>query len=68
MGLSLPHLIVVLTVALLLFGTKRLRNIGSDLGEAIKGFKKAMNNEEKPEELEKKLEGKPENSETKNQD
>lgn len=64
MGLSLPHLIVVLTVALLLFGTKRLRNIGSDLGEAVKGFKKAMHDEAKPEELEKK----PEDTQPKNQD
>ncbi len=48
MGLSLPHLIVVLAVALLLFGTKRLRNIGSDLGEAVRGFKKAMHEEETP--------------------
>ena len=46
MGFSLPHLIVVLVVALLLFGTKRLRNIGNDLGAAVKGFKKAMNDEE----------------------
>ena len=58
MGLSLPHLIVVLVVILLLFGTKRLRNIGNDLGEAVKGFKKSMQDENKnetpPEELEKK--------------
>ncbi len=64
MGFSLPHLIVVLTVALLLFGTKRLRNIGGDLGAAIKGFKKAINDEAKPEELEKK----PEDSQTKDKD
>lgn len=40
---STGHLIVVLVVILLLFGTKRLRTAGGDLGAAIKGFKKAMN-------------------------
>jgi sec-independent protein translocase protein TatA len=47
MGFSLPHLIVVLVVVLLLFGTKRLRHIGSDLGAAVKGFKKAMHETDK---------------------
>jgi sec-independent protein translocase protein TatA len=36
-------LIVVLLIALVLFGTKKLRSIGSDLGAAVKGFKSAMN-------------------------
>ena len=36
-------LIVVLLIALVIFGTKRLRSIGSDLGAAVKGFKSAMN-------------------------
>ncbi len=35
-------LLVILAVILLVFGTKRLRSIGSDLGAAVKGFKKAM--------------------------
>ncbi len=42
MGFSLPHLLVVLVIALLVFGTKRLKNIGEDLGGAIKGFKKSL--------------------------
>ncbi len=42
MGLSLPHLLVVLVIAILVFGTKRLKNIGEDLGGAIKGFRKAL--------------------------
>lgn len=42
MGFSIPHLLVVLAIAILVFGTKRLRNLGSDLGGAIKGFKTAM--------------------------
>ena len=44
------ELIVILVIALIVFGTKRLRNIGGDLGGAIKNFKDAMNDEVKPEE------------------
>ena len=36
------HLIVLVIVVALVFGTKKLRNVGEDLGEAIKGFKKGM--------------------------
>jgi sec-independent protein translocase protein TatA len=42
-------LIVVLLIALVIFGTKRLRSIGSDLGAAVKGFKSAMNDGESEE-------------------
>jgi sec-independent protein translocase protein TatA len=42
MGLSIWHLLMVLFIVALLFGTKRLRNIGGDLGSAIKSFKTAM--------------------------
>jgi sec-independent protein translocase protein TatA len=42
MGFSIPHLLVVLAIAILVFGTKRLRNLGGDLGGAIKGFRNAM--------------------------
>lgn len=49
MGFSIPHLIVVLVIILLLFGTKRLRNLGSDLGGALKGFKEAMGDSKKEE-------------------
>lgn len=42
MGFSLWHLLVVLIIVLLLFGTKRLRSIGSDLGGAVKGFRDSM--------------------------
>ncbi len=41
-GLSIWHWIIVLVVVLLVFGTKRLRNAGKDLGEAVKGFKEGM--------------------------
>ncbi|MER2296157.1 twin-arginine translocase TatA/TatE family subunit [Pseudomonas promysalinigenes] len=40
------HWIVLLIVVVLVFGTKKLKNFGSDLGESIKGFRKAMNEEE----------------------
>jgi len=40
------HWIVLLVVVVLVFGTKKLKNLGSDLGESIKGFRKAMNEEE----------------------
>jgi sec-independent protein translocase protein TatA len=42
MGFSIPHLLVVLAIVIVVFGTKRLRNLGSDLGGAIKGFKDAV--------------------------
>jgi sec-independent protein translocase protein TatA len=45
-GLSPVHLLIVLGIALVIFGTKRLRTIGSDLGAAVKGFKKAMDDGE----------------------
>lgn len=40
------HWIVLLVVVVLVFGTKKLKNFGGDLGESIKGFRKAMNEEE----------------------
>jgi sec-independent protein translocase protein TatA len=42
MGVSITQLVIVLVIVLVLFGTKRLRNIGGDLGGAIKGFRSAM--------------------------
>lgn len=42
MGFSIPHLLVVLAIVIVVFGTKRLRNLGSDLGGAIKGFRSAL--------------------------
>lgn len=46
-GISIWQLLIVLVIVLLLFGTKRLKNIGSDLGNAVKGFKGAMSDGEK---------------------
>ena len=42
MGISITQLMIVLVIVLVLFGTKRLRNLGGDLGTAIKGFRSAM--------------------------
>ena len=45
-GLGIPVLLVILAIVLLIFGPKRLKNIGSDLGSAIKGFRKAVTDED----------------------
>ena len=58
MGISIWQLLIVLVIVLLLFGTKKLRNLGADLGGAVKGFKGAMKDgseeaaEQQPEKLE----------------
>ncbi|MDR5170277.1 Sec-independent protein translocase subunit TatA [Methylobacillus pratensis] len=40
---SIWHWLIVLAIVVLIFGTKRLRNLGSDVGGAVKGFKEAVN-------------------------
>ncbi|NJD00130.1 twin-arginine translocase TatA/TatE family subunit [Candidatus Erwinia dacicola] len=45
-GITLPHLLIIAVLVVLLFGTKKLRSLGSDLGLSIKGFKKAMSDED----------------------
>jgi len=50
MGISIWQLLIVLVIVLLLFGTKKLRNIGSDLGGAIRGFRSSMKESGKEEE------------------
>ena len=49
-GISVTQLVILLVIVMLVFGTKRLRNIGSDLGSAVKGFRKGI--EEEPEDKE----------------
>ena len=49
MGIGMRELVVILLVVLLLFGAKKLRTIGSDLGAAVRGFKKSMNEGEEEE-------------------
>ncbi|MBB3191111.1 Sec-independent protein translocase subunit TatA [Halomonas cerina] len=46
-GISIWQLLIVLGIIILIFGTKKLRNVGGDLGGAVKGFKKAMHDEDK---------------------
>lgn len=53
MGFSIPHLLVVLAIVMVVFGTKRLRHLGSDLGGAIKGFRDAMSEGETEQKLSK---------------
>lgn len=56
MGISIWQLLIIVAIVVLLFGTKKLKTLGSDSGESIKGFKKAMNEDEpvKPQVSEKK--------------
>ena len=44
-GISIWQLLIVLAIIILIFGTKKFKNIGSDLGGAVKGFKKAINDD-----------------------
>lgn len=46
MGLSVPSIILILVIVILLFGTSKLKNMGSDLGSALKGFKKAVSEDD----------------------
>jgi len=47
-GLSIWHWLIVLLIVALVFGTKKLRNIGNDLGSAVKGFKEGMREGDAP--------------------
>ncbi len=44
-GISIWQLLIVAVIVILLFGTKKLRNVGTDLGSAVKGFKKAVSDD-----------------------
>lgn len=46
MSINVWNLLIIVALVVLLFGTKKLRTLGSDLGESIKGFKKAMKEDE----------------------
>jgi sec-independent protein translocase protein TatA len=45
-GISIWQLLIILAIVVMLFGTKRLRSLGGDLGEAIKGFRSSMSSED----------------------
>ena len=76
-GISIWQLLIVLAIIVLLFGTKKLRGMGGDLGGAVKGFKKAMSDdqnaekqasEDKTEHIEKSAESTPIDSSSKTKD
>ncbi|HEY7672981.1 MAG TPA: twin-arginine translocase TatA/TatE family subunit [Gammaproteobacteria bacterium] len=46
-GLHIWHLLIIFGIVIVIFGTKRLKTLGSDLGSAIKGFRKAMDQDDK---------------------
>jgi sec-independent protein translocase protein TatA len=52
-GISIWQLLIILAIVLVLFGAKRLRNVGSDLGAAVKGFRSAVKEGEAPGDKEK---------------
>jgi sec-independent protein translocase protein TatA len=52
MGIGVWELLIILAIVLLIFGAKRLRSIGSDLGGAIKSFKQSMKEGDQPEKTE----------------
>ncbi len=49
-GISWPQLLIVLVIVLAIFGTKRFRSLGTDLGNAVKGFRSAMTDAEEAKE------------------
>ena len=49
-GISIWQLLIIVVIVVLLFGTKKLGSLGSDLGASIKGFKKAMSEDDRPNE------------------
>ncbi|CAG7856731.1 hypothetical protein MCAMS1_01329 [biofilm metagenome] len=58
MGISVTKLLIVLAIIVVIFGTKRLKNVGGDLGAAIKGFRNAVKDEDataKSEDAEKSI-------------
>ena len=58
MGISIWQLLIILAIVLVLFGAKRLRNVGGDLGSAIKGFRQAMREDDTADKGDSKLENK----------
>jgi sec-independent protein translocase protein TatA len=46
LGIGIWQLVIILVIVALIFGTKRLKSIGSDLGDAVKGFKKSIGHED----------------------
>ncbi|WP_026376442.1 twin-arginine translocase TatA/TatE family subunit [Aestuariibacter salexigens] len=57
-GISIWQLLIIFAIILLLFGTKKLRSLGTDLGSAVKGFKKAVSDKDADFEESKSVEDK----------
>lgn len=64
MGIGIWKLLIILLIVIMLFGTKRLKNLGSDLGDAIKGFRKTIDNGEDEKPVAKQTQGRTLNGET----
>ncbi len=58
-GISVWQLLIILAIVVMVFGTKRLRTLGSDLGSAVKGFRSSMQDEAKEEDKVAGTEGEP---------
>ena len=67
-GISLWQLLIVLVIVILLFGTKKLKNLGSDLGSAVKGFKNSVSDEGSDKTIENKKDADFAEAETKTQE
>ncbi|TNH02063.1 Sec-independent protein translocase subunit TatA [Testudinibacter sp. TR-2022] len=68
MGISVWQLAIIVLIVVLLFGTKKLKSLGSDLGESVKGFKKAIkDDDQKDADFKQSLENNAEKSATKEQ-
>ena len=55
MGISIWQLLIVLALVILIFGTKKLKNLGGDIGSAVKGFKSAMKDGENDDTMKKQI-------------
>jgi sec-independent protein translocase protein TatA len=64
-GISIWQLLIILAIVVMIFGTSRLKNIGSDLGSAIKGFKKGIKDTDDADEATQQREADSENDLTK---
>lgn len=64
MGISIWQLLILLAVVILIFGTKKLKNMGGDLGSAIKGFKSAVKDGDDEAKQEKVAQGSTESADT----
>ncbi|MBE8221324.1 MAG: twin-arginine translocase TatA/TatE family subunit [Bdellovibrionales bacterium] len=63
MGLSVPQIILIIAVVILIFGPKRIPQLGKSIGEAIRGFRKGLDGKEKSSDMNAKNENSEKNSE-----